>query len=1084
MRTRRSLGRNNALLRRVQRHAEIATLYRSAEADAAVVPGRQPSPAGPIPVATLLPSDSTLPTGLVLAGAWGAGIAPVAQRSRLQPTAEPVAWEPRLQEQAAAEPAPAIAAETQADIAGPSVSPTATPPVQAEPAEPRMVATGPERAVQRQAGPAERPQPAASARSTEAPQQAAIQRAVDKVSQPSRALRPQAPAEAGSDKLTDSEWSRLKSFMEGHQEVVARQKAEEEALQRTPEAQAKREAEAKAEAERQRRIELARSGQMPRAQVVYLSPDDAAVGAGPQPPAPEPASAGEGEADLLSGPDPIQETIEGTETRHSEEPEPAPGPPGAPIAASEATKPAEVPSTPPQMLQRQATTAEPETPAEARGQIATGEAGESSASTPSPGPTSEAEAGPIPERPTLYAATGPAIEQVPGVQRAPDEVDAPPAQIQRASGPAETPAPDLASPSVPTAAPVEGTSEGMARTPVESGREEDAASTTERPRGLGRRLLDAARSLFRSEEEAAPQLPAEQQLTPAEPPTPPAATVQLDQETGEPQLPAAVLETPYQEEQPLGADAEQISAAVQGPDLAASMAQQLADEAPGPEQPAVRASESRKSAEPLQSAGPDQPPEAEIGPVDASLAEVDTGPPPLSVRSDKATPATPAIQRQSVEPAGQRPSVPAPPGQRQPPDEEQKVGPVRAESTRAEPARPEPADHAAARVGAEETPSQPETPTSAFERPAAVQAQLEGDRSVPAEPPETRPAADEDATLVVPGRPERLEVTGQRLEPPAAQPDRPARPALASEPAAIQAETDSEEPGATGQDEELEGQVLPLEAVWPVTPTRLQAGLPAAEPAAGPAETGTRPAEIEAAAGPTATEQPFVQRKIVSEDKTSDDVHVALQKVAPGRETDSAVELVTPRRPRPAPAVQRKTPSKSVPDPEAEKPVQRQAEEEDADHGEEASQLLQGPGRPPLREPTMVPTEIGDLPSDLWEILGERPPEPRSHGHVESPGPSDVGPANGLIQRTEAGVAVEAPSRPPLEMALGLDDFWVQRVETTPETTAETTAETSAAGEPETKKAAEPDIDELARKVYAEIKQRLITEYERSRGRF
>jgi len=64
-------------------------------------------------------------------------------------------------------------------------------------------------------------------------------------------------------------------------------------------------------------------------------------------------------------------------------------------------------------------------------------------------------------------------------------------------------------------------------------------------------------------------------------------------------------------------------------------------------------------------------------------------------------------------------------------------------------------------------------------------------------------------------------------------------------------------------------------------------------------------------------------------------------------------------------------------------------------------------------------------------------------------------------------------------MALGLDDFWVQRVETAPET-----AETSATSEPETKKTAEPDIDELARKVYAQIKQRLITEYERSRGRF
>ncbi|MGW8319784.1 MAG: hypothetical protein ACWGPS_11095, partial [Candidatus Promineifilaceae bacterium] len=345
MRTRRSLGRNNALLRRVQRHAEIATLYRSAEADVAVAPGRQPSPAGPIPVATLLPSDSTLPAGLVLAGAGGARIAPFAQRSGLQPTVEPVAWEPRLQEQAVAEPAPAIAPETQADIVGPSVSPTATPPVQAKPAEPRMVAAEPERATPSQAEPGNQPRPGASARPAPAPQPA-IQRAVDKVSQPPPAPRPQAPGETGSAKLTDSEWSRLKSFMEGHQQVVALQKAEEEALQRTPEAQAKREAEAKAEAERQRRIELARSGQMPRAQVVYLSPDDAAVGAGPQPPAPEPASADVGEADQLGGPSPMQETIQDTETGQSKEPGPATQPPSATPAASEATKPAKVSSTP------------------------------------------------------------------------------------------------------------------------------------------------------------------------------------------------------------------------------------------------------------------------------------------------------------------------------------------------------------------------------------------------------------------------------------------------------------------------------------------------------------------------------------------------------------------------------------------------------------------------------------------------------------------------------------------------------------------------------------------------------------------
>ncbi|HCB50188.1 MAG TPA: hypothetical protein DEP47_11875, partial [Chloroflexi bacterium] len=208
---------SNALIQRVRRHSAMATLYRSIVDDVAV--GPQPlatsmatSDGVSIPKASLLPSGSTLPEGRVFTIAGGmrpyskAGHRPAAPTRASMPIQSQ-----RIQRQETASSQGPTAQERVAH----------QPPFTPSPGE-----------------------------------------AEEKPSQ-----------DEGFDWISDKQWSALKSFMEGHQDKLAREEAGQEpaGLQMSPEEKAQQEAREQAQAELTRRQELARSGRLPRAKVEYVS---------------------------------------------------------------------------------------------------------------------------------------------------------------------------------------------------------------------------------------------------------------------------------------------------------------------------------------------------------------------------------------------------------------------------------------------------------------------------------------------------------------------------------------------------------------------------------------------------------------------------------------------------------------------------------------------------------------------------------------------------------------------------------------------------------------------------------------------
>ena len=137
----------------------------------------------------------------------------------------------------------------------------------------------------------------------------------------------------------------------------------------------------------------------------------------------------------------------------------------------------------------------------------------------------------------------------------------------------------------------------------------------------------------------------------------------------------------------------------------------------------------------------------------------------------------------------------------------------------------------------------------------------------------------------------------------------------------------------------LPRQPAPLEAVWPVQRRNDAAAQPATE---------------FTPKGATRQPQPLAK---------NDDpaMHNLLQALPTARPTQSEIELLPPRTPRP--------------------PVQRSQPTAEAAHSSESSMATAPPtGLPtaPTEEtkvaPIMVETAIGALPGDLWELIGESPP--------------------------------------------------------------------------------------------------------------
>ncbi|MGD2050168.1 MAG: hypothetical protein PVH03_11745, partial [Chloroflexota bacterium] len=217
MRSSGSLLTSNALIQRVRRHRTMATLYRSAVEDVAAKPQpTTPSVAAPdrapIPKASLLPTSNTLPEGRVFSIAEGT---------------------------------PPVTLPDHRPVAPPPV----TSPVQPQRIQRQQSATGPGPVAPERAAPSPTP--------TQSPGKVEEQPSPDE----------------GFDWISDKEWDSLKSFMEGHQEKLAREgtKGDSDEIQRSPQEEAQQEARQQAQAELARRQELARSGRLPRAKVEYVS---------------------------------------------------------------------------------------------------------------------------------------------------------------------------------------------------------------------------------------------------------------------------------------------------------------------------------------------------------------------------------------------------------------------------------------------------------------------------------------------------------------------------------------------------------------------------------------------------------------------------------------------------------------------------------------------------------------------------------------------------------------------------------------------------------------------------------------------
>ncbi len=166
----------------------------------------------------------------------------------------------------------------------------------------------------------------------------------------------------------------------------------------------------------------------------------------------------------------------------------------------------------------------------------------------------------------------------------------------------------------------------------------------------------------------------------------------------------------------------------------------------------------------------------------------------------------------------------------------------------------------------------------------------------------------------------------------------------------------------------------PLESVWPVqqksaAPPQMPTSSLTTEPSHRFAQSITQPTPK---SPPTAP-----QNRAETEA-----VRTKLNDVSAARRTDSSVELHLPRRPRPTNVLQAKESTQSA--------------------NESFWSRMRSSGTQP--DKVTVPTEIGPLPADMWETLGEIPP-------VQPTG-SDS-PASDAIQRAMAAAETSSIIPPP-----------------------------------------------------------------------
>lgn len=263
-------------------------------------------------------------------------------------------------------------------------------------------------------------------------------------------------------------------------------------------------------------------------------------------------------------------------------------------------------------------------------------------------------------------------------------------------------------------------------------------------------------------------------------------------------------------------------------------------------------------------------------------------------------------------------------------------------------------------------------------------------------------------------------------------------------------------------------QSLPLEKAWPVKTAIRHAPV---QPSIMQSTAETPVEDIHEIELPP-VEKPDQNQEII--------VNQILQEVSPAQSTESSIEIIHPRQPRPCASIQKSTmcetetkkhstflPNEQAPDLPA--PAVTPADSDDSEKRD-------------------IPTDIGPLPADLWQLIGEKPPQyeipqssksapPKTQTQIEHEPLSTIYSANQPLPSSApeffASTSPPAISTPPVMTSP------VQRqAESTP--TPNTAPEpTSPIEEGEDKEKEDKEIKELAHKVYSEIRKRLFLENER-----
>jgi hypothetical protein len=271
-------------------------------------------------------------------------------------------------------------------------------------------------------------------------------------------------------------------------------------------------------------------------------------------------------------------------------------------------------------------------------------------------------------------------------------------------------------------------------------------------------------------------------------------------------------------------------------------------------------------------------------------------------------------------------------------------------------------------------------------------------------------------------------------------------------------------------------QPVPLQAAWPVQRKLAEAAPDPERAIADEPDLGQ--------AGPQIHPLPQQGPAVPAEDP------VPPRPVPLRRAMDTPVEIVLPRGPRPAPpgpmqTVQRKVDGGQAPKEPAPPLLPGELSPEAAPPASIQTSLA---ARPPAAQPAaasrLIPTQAGPLPADLWDLLGEKPPEPEQPSVEPAAGEKSDQPAplqsNAASQASAVNQASTSAVRLPVSPGPALIQRKLEDVPPPPETVnpaAESTAQKPA------EKAAAPkiDVDDLARQVYSELKRRLAVEMERLR---